>query len=98
MQMSTTDYIQKNDSQVDQLLNDLADYVLDYTVESEEAYRIAQHVLLDSLGTAILSLRFPECAKHLVLLYRVPICRAGPGFRERDTSLSPFMRHLISAA
>lgn len=65
LQMSTTDYIQKNDSQVDQLLNDLADYVLDYTVESEEAYRIAQHVLLDSLGTAILSLRFPECAKHL---------------------------------
>ncbi|MBW5445722.1 bifunctional 2-methylcitrate dehydratase/aconitate hydratase [Cohnella sp. CFH 77786] len=49
----------------DRLLAEIADYVLDYAVESEEAYRIAHHVLLDSIGTAVLALRFPECAKLL---------------------------------
>ncbi|WP_199614079.1 bifunctional 2-methylcitrate dehydratase/aconitate hydratase [Paenibacillus alkalitolerans] len=49
----------------DRLLIDIADYVTDYIVESDEAYRIAQYVLMDSMGTAILSLRFPECAKHI---------------------------------
>lgn len=49
----------------DPLMEDIADYTLGYTIQSEEAYRIAQHVLLDSLGTALLALRFPECAKHL---------------------------------
>lgn len=49
----------------DQLLIDIADYVLNDAIESEEAYRIAQHVLLDSIGTGLLALRFPECAKLL---------------------------------
>ncbi|GKU78095.1 bifunctional 2-methylcitrate dehydratase/aconitate hydratase [Paenibacillus sp. L3-i20] len=49
----------------DQLLSDIADYVLHYKVESTEAERIAQYVLMDSIGTAILSLRFPDCAKHI---------------------------------
>ncbi|WP_163854691.1 bifunctional 2-methylcitrate dehydratase/aconitate hydratase [Paenibacillus elgii] len=52
-------------SAADQLLVDIADYALEYEAESPEALRIAQHVVLDSLGTAILALRFPECAKHL---------------------------------
>ncbi|WP_010496145.1 bifunctional 2-methylcitrate dehydratase/aconitate hydratase [Paenibacillus elgii] len=52
-------------SAADQLLVDIADYALEYEVQSPEARRIAQHVVLDSLGTAILALRFPECAKHL---------------------------------
>lgn len=49
----------------DRLLVDIADYTLDYAIESGEAYRIAQHVVMDSLGTGLLALRFPECAKHL---------------------------------
>ncbi|MCP3772227.1 bifunctional 2-methylcitrate dehydratase/aconitate hydratase [Paenibacillus sp. MZ04-78.2] len=52
-------------SAADQLLVDIADYALEYEVQSPEARRIAQHVVLDSLGTAMLALRFPECAKHL---------------------------------
>ncbi|KEQ25619.1 bifunctional 2-methylcitrate dehydratase/aconitate hydratase [Paenibacillus tyrfis] len=52
-------------SAADQLLVDIADYALEYEVQSPEARRIAQHVVLDSLGTAILALRFPECVKHL---------------------------------
>ncbi|MFD0588188.1 bifunctional 2-methylcitrate dehydratase/aconitate hydratase [Paenibacillus sp. GCM10027627] len=49
----------------DRLLLDIADYAHDYKVESSEAYRIAQYVLMDSIGTAVLALRFPECAKHI---------------------------------
>lgn len=49
----------------DQLLVDIADFALDFEPDSEEAYRIAQYVLLDSIGTGILALRFPECVKHL---------------------------------
>ncbi|GGD49780.1 bifunctional 2-methylcitrate dehydratase/aconitate hydratase [Paenibacillus nasutitermitis] len=50
---------------VDKLLEEIADYALHYTIESEEAFHIAQHVLLDSMGTAMLALRFPACTKHL---------------------------------
>lgn len=49
----------------DPLIEEIADYTLNAHIESEEAYRIAQHVLLDSLGTGLLALRFPECTKHL---------------------------------
>ncbi|MFU1792665.1 bifunctional 2-methylcitrate dehydratase/aconitate hydratase [Paenibacillus azoreducens] len=63
--MNTVKSIQANDVRVDPILVEIADYVLDHVVESEEAYHIAQHVLLDSIGTGILSLRFPECTKHL---------------------------------
>ncbi|HLA31625.1 MAG TPA: 2-methylcitrate dehydratase [Pseudomonas sp.] len=49
----------------DQVIQDIADYVLDYRVESEEALNTARHCLMDSLGCALLALRFPECTKHL---------------------------------
>ncbi|MHA6480346.1 bifunctional 2-methylcitrate dehydratase/aconitate hydratase [Paenibacillus sp. strain BS8-2] len=49
----------------DLLLKEIAAYAADYTVQSEEALRIAQYVLMDSIGTAMLALRFPECAKHI---------------------------------
>ena len=49
----------------DKLLIDIADYAYSYTAESEEALRIAQYMLMDSIGTAVLALKFPECAKHL---------------------------------
>ncbi|WP_332745634.1 2-methylcitrate dehydratase, partial [Hydrogenophaga sp.] len=49
----------------DQVLQDIADYVLNYRVESAEALNTARHCLMDSLGCALLALRFPECTKHL---------------------------------
>jgi 2-methylcitrate dehydratase len=49
----------------DHLLIEIADYVMDGEIKSEEAYRIAQHVLADSIGTGLLALRFPECTKLL---------------------------------
>ncbi|MGE7111516.1 2-methylcitrate dehydratase [Lysinibacillus sp. NPDC047702] len=52
-------------SKTDQLLSDIADYVLNTTITSEEAYETARYVLLDTLGCGILALQYPECTKLL---------------------------------
>lgn len=49
----------------DQVLVDIADYVMDYEVTSDEAYDTARNCLIDTLGCGLLALRFPECTKHL---------------------------------
>ncbi len=49
----------------DKEMVDIADYVLEYKITSEEAYDTARYALMDSLGCALLALRFPECAKLL---------------------------------
>lgn len=49
----------------DQPMVDIAHYVTDYTIESAEAYDTARHMLLDSLATSMLAMKFPECVKHL---------------------------------
>jgi len=43
----------------------VADYVVDYRIESREAYDTARLVLLDSLACAMLAMKFPECVRHL---------------------------------
>jgi len=49
----------------DQPMVDVADYVVDYPIESTEAYDTARYMLLDSLATALMAMKFPECVKHL---------------------------------
>jgi 2-methylcitrate dehydratase len=49
----------------DTLLVEIADYVLDTTVGSEEAFHTARHCLMDSLGCAIAALEFPACTRLL---------------------------------
>ncbi|NBI30751.1 bifunctional 2-methylcitrate dehydratase/aconitate hydratase [Chengkuizengella sp. YPA3-1-1] len=49
----------------DQLIKEIAEYAVNYKVNSTEAYDTAKYVLIDSLGCAMLALRFPECTKHL---------------------------------
>ncbi|WP_027966339.1 2-methylcitrate dehydratase [Halomonas halocynthiae] len=46
-------------------LQKIADYVLDYRVDSAEALETARYCLMDTLGCGLLALRFPECTKHL---------------------------------
>jgi 2-methylcitrate dehydratase len=43
----------------------LADYVADYQIASAEAYDTARWCLMDSLGCAMLALRYPACVRHL---------------------------------
>lgn len=49
----------------DQVLVDIADYVCDYEIDSQEAYDTARNCLMDSLGCGLLALRYPECRKLL---------------------------------
>ncbi|KRG68169.1 bifunctional 2-methylcitrate dehydratase/aconitate hydratase [Pseudoxanthomonas dokdonensis] len=49
----------------DQPMVDIADYVVDYQIESQEAYDTARYMLLDSLACAMLAMKFPDCVKHL---------------------------------
>ncbi|RBJ80645.1 2-methylcitrate dehydratase [Pseudomonas sp. MWU12-2534b] len=54
-----------NRPEYDQVLQDIADYVLNYSIDSQEALDTARHCLMDTLGCGLLALRFPECTKHL---------------------------------
>lgn len=49
----------------DKVLVDIANYVADYDVNSDEAYETARNCLIDTIGCGLLALRFPECTKHL---------------------------------
>lgn len=49
----------------DKELVDIADYVMDYQIDSGEAYDTARNCLMDTLGCGFLALRFPECTKLL---------------------------------
>ena len=49
----------------DQVLVDIADYVCDYEIDSEEAYSTARYCLMDSLACAMLAMKFPGCTRLL---------------------------------
>ncbi|MCF6226555.1 MAG: bifunctional 2-methylcitrate dehydratase/aconitate hydratase [Xanthomonadales bacterium] len=49
----------------DQVLVDIADYVCDYEITSDEAWKTARYCLMDSLACATLAMDFPECTKLL---------------------------------
>jgi len=49
----------------DLLLQIIADYVLDYQIESQEAYQTAYYDLLDTLGCGLQALAFPACTRLL---------------------------------
>jgi 2-methylcitrate dehydratase len=49
----------------DKEIQAIADYVLNYRIDSEEAWDTARYCLMDTLGCGLLALRFPECTKHL---------------------------------
>ncbi len=54
-----------DDRTPDRELVSIARYVLDYEVNSAEAFQTARLCLMDSLGCAVLALRFSECTKML---------------------------------
>jgi 2-methylcitrate dehydratase len=49
----------------DQVLTDIADYALNFEIESELAYSTAQHCLIDTLGCGLEALEYPACTKLL---------------------------------
>lgn len=63
--MHTADVRSADRPAPDQPMVDIADYVVDYRIGSQEAYDTARYMLLDSLACAMLAMKFPECTKHL---------------------------------
>lgn len=51
--------------QPDAPMVEIARYVADQVIDSDEAWQTARYVLLDSLACAMLAMKFPECVKHL---------------------------------
>jgi 2-methylcitrate dehydratase len=49
----------------DREMTDIADYVVDFEITSDLAFDTARYALMDSLGCAMLALRFPACTKLL---------------------------------
>ncbi|TRM09242.1 bifunctional 2-methylcitrate dehydratase/aconitate hydratase [Lentibacillus cibarius] len=47
----------------DAILDEIADYVMHKEILSEEAFKTAHYVLIDTLGCGILALNYPECTK-----------------------------------
>ncbi len=47
----------------DQVLADIADYVLNYEIKSELAYETARNCLIDTLGCGLEALDYPACTK-----------------------------------
>ena len=59
-------YVEDNvKPEYDLVMNEIADYVLDTTIESSAAYETARLCLMDTLGCGILALNFKECTKLL---------------------------------
>ena len=82
--MTATDIRSAKRPDFDQPMVDVADYVVDYRIDSAEAWDTARYVLLDSLATAMLAMKFPECVKHLGPL--VPGATLPGGARVPGTS------------
>lgn len=51
--------------QWDQVMVDIADYVLEHRIDSDLAFETAHHCLLDTLGCGLAALDFPACTKLL---------------------------------
>jgi 2-methylcitrate dehydratase len=49
----------------DELLTEIADYVLEFRGDGAEARRIARYCLMDTLGCGVLALNYPACTKLL---------------------------------
>ncbi|WP_181347215.1 bifunctional 2-methylcitrate dehydratase/aconitate hydratase [Thalassobacillus sp. CUG 92003] len=71
----------QHETSVDPLLEAIADYALTPGIGDEEALETSRHVVMDSLGCAMLALNFPECTKLLG-----PIV---PGTRVENGSVVP---------
>ena len=73
-----------NRPEADQVLVDIAEYVYNFEIKSDEAYDTARNCLIDTIGCGLLALRFPECTKHLGSI--VPGTTVSNGSRVFGTS------------
>ena len=73
----------------DQVLQDIADYVIDYKVVSEEALNTARNCLMDTIGCGLLALKYPNCTRHLGPIVPGTIVENGARVFGRSFELDP---------
>ena len=78
-----------DDRTPDRELVTIAQYVLDCEVDSEAAFQTARLCLMDSLGCAVLALRFSECTKMLGPVVPGTIVPHGARVPGTDYELDP---------
>jgi 2-methylcitrate dehydratase len=49
----------------DKVITDIADYALEYQIDSDLAYSTAQHCLIDTIGCGLEALEYPACTRLL---------------------------------
>ena len=49
----------------DKVITDIADYALEYNINSDLAYETAQHCLIDTIGCGLEALEYPACTRLL---------------------------------
>ena len=89
--MSSADIRSAKRADWDKVLVDIADYVCDYTIDSELAYETAHYCLMDTLACGFQALDYPACTKLLGPI--VPGATLPGGARVPGTSyeLEPVM-------
>lgn len=63
--MTTTTADINSRPEFDKEMLDIVDYILNYSIDSDEAYKTARLCLMDTLGCGMLALSYPECTKLL---------------------------------
>lgn len=80
----------------DQVLQDIADYVHDFKIESPLAFETARLCLIDTIGCGLEALRFPACSNLLGPVVEgtvVPNGACTRSTRSPSASNHPFHRH-----
>jgi 2-methylcitrate dehydratase len=75
--------------QPDQVLTDIVDYVLDYEIKNELAWKTAHYCLLDTLGCGLEALTYPACAKLLGPVVRGTVVPNGAKVPGTQFQLDP---------
>lgn len=73
----------------DQILTDIADYVLNYKIESETALKTAFYCFIDTLGCGFEALTYPACAKLLGPIVAGTVVPNGAKVPGTDYQLDP---------
>jgi len=73
----------------DKILTDIADYALNYKVESELAYSTARACLIDTLGCGLEALEYPACTKLLGPIVPGTVVRNGARVPGTEYQLDP---------
>ena len=78
-----------NRPEADKVLQDIADYVINYQVSSIETLNTARNCLIDTIGCGLLALEFPECTRHLGPIVEGTTVKNGARVFGRSDELDP---------